>query len=438
MTWKMKNSDVDWLGSIPASWDVLRIHSLFRRKRAISRPDAELLSVYRDFGVVPKSSRDDNFNRAGADLSAYQYVDVGDLVLNKMKTWQGSIAISAYAGLVSPAYYVATPRRSMNLRFIHHLLRSQLYVDRYATLSAGVRVNQWDLSYDDFKNVLALIPSSDEQRRIAAWLDVQTERISLRLELLGNKRKLLRELRQSIIDEGVSTGFAKATPMETGLAALPKLPAGWSLAKFKNKVFFREGPGIMATDFTDAGVPLLRIGNITPGLISMAGCNFVAPEKAERRWQQFKLQLGDLVISASASTGIVSEASPEAVGAIPYTGLIVLRPRAGMTKGYLRFFVISRLFLAQIEDYLKGSTIQHFGPTHLRQMLIPVPPVGEQEEIARTLERRTSRIDAQIALIDSLETLLKEQRKAMIHEAVTGKIDLSAYTPQQNPEALAA
>ncbi|NMQ07105.1 hypothetical protein E4Q08_18585 [Candidatus Accumulibacter phosphatis] len=65
----------------------------------------------------------------------------------------------------------------------------------------------------------------------------------------------------------------------------------------------------MATDFMQAGVPLLRIGNITPGLITMEGCNYVAPEKAERQWRQFRLKLGDIVISASASTGMVRNVS---------------------------------------------------------------------------------------------------------------------------------
>jgi len=99
----MKGVGVEWLEEVPFSWLAFRVHSLFRRKLAISKPNAELLSVYREYGVVPKSSRDDNFNRTGADLSAYQYVEVGDLVLNKMKTWQGSIAVSNHSGLVSPA-----------------------------------------------------------------------------------------------------------------------------------------------------------------------------------------------------------------------------------------------------------------------------------------------------------------------------------------------
>lgn len=281
------------------------------------------------------------------------------------------------------------------------------------------------LTQTDANNVIVGCPPFDEQCRIAAWLDLQTGRIDKRRKLLGKKRELLQDLRQTLLDEAISTGLAKCQIVKTGQPTLQNLPAHWSLSKFKSKVFFREGPGIMAADFADTGVPLIRIGNITSGLITMAGCNYVAPEKAERQWRQFKLKLGDLVISASASTGIVAEAGSDAVGSIPYTGLIILRPKDGLSKAFLRLFVISKAFLAQVEDYLKGSTIHHFGPTHLRQMLISVPPLEEQEEIAAFLARKLSQIDRQVALIDQLDDLLQQQRKAIIHEAVTGKIDLS-------------
>lgn len=286
-----------------------------------------------------------------------------------------------------------------------------------------------EISGDALKRVVVQVPPIGEQRGIAAWLDLQTSRIDKRIELLGKKRELLLKLRQSLIDELIQAGSSSAALVETGQPAMQKLPEHWTLSKFKSKVFFREGPGIMAADFMDTGVPLLRIGNITPGLVTMMGCNFVAPEKVARQWRQFRLRLGDLIISASASTGIVSEVGESAVDAIPYTGLIILRPKVGMSKNFLRYFVVSKPFLDQIEDHLKGSTIHHFGPTHLRQMLIPVPPQNEQDEIAAILDQRTTRIDKQITLIDRLETLLKEQRKALIHEAVSGKIDLSNYDP---------
>jgi type I restriction enzyme S subunit len=432
----MKDSGVLWAGEIPTHWQVVRLKECFIENNR-SQPNKTVLSlsygriIEKDFsakkGVTPES------------FDSYQGVHPGDVVLRltDLQNDQKSLRVG-YAemhGIITSAY-LCVRGRGLHSKFSAYLLHDIGDIQKvFYGLGGGVRQS---MKYADLAEILVPQLSRDEQRRIAAWLDIQTSRINRRLELLGTKRELLLELRQALIDEVISTGVAQPDIVETGQSALPFLPAHWSLSKFKRKVFFREGPGIMAIDFTDTGVPLLRIGNITPGVISMAGCNYLASEKVERQWRQFRLRLGDLVISASASTGIVSEAGNDAVGAIPYTGLITLRPKSGLSKEFLRFFVISKSFLTQIEDYLKGSTIHHFGPTHLRQMLIPIPPPSEQDEIAKMLEKRTSRIDAQLTLIDQLEALLKEQRKAIIHEAVTGKIDLSAYEPPQPQEALAA
>jgi type I restriction enzyme S subunit len=93
--------------SFPSSWNSIQIGGLFRRRDERGRSDLPLLSVYRDLGVVPREGREDNFNRPGEDLDAYLVVRPGDLVLNKMKTWQGSLGVSAHEGIVSAAYFVA-------------------------------------------------------------------------------------------------------------------------------------------------------------------------------------------------------------------------------------------------------------------------------------------------------------------------------------------
>ncbi len=83
-----------WAGDVPNGWQIRPLWSEFRRGKKLGDGTEELLSVYRDYGVVPKSSRDDNFNTSSEDLSKYQRVSVGDLVVNKMKAWQGSLGIS--------------------------------------------------------------------------------------------------------------------------------------------------------------------------------------------------------------------------------------------------------------------------------------------------------------------------------------------------------
>jgi type I restriction enzyme S subunit len=94
-----KDSGVDWLGEIPEGWSIKPLWVMFRRHKLTGFPDEQLLSVYRDYGVIPKASRDDNFNKPSDDLGAYQLVQVGDLAINKMKAWQGSVGISSYKGI---------------------------------------------------------------------------------------------------------------------------------------------------------------------------------------------------------------------------------------------------------------------------------------------------------------------------------------------------
>ena len=192
----------------PTGWRTVPFWSLFRREKKTGFPDEELLSVYRDYGVIPKSSRDDNHNKESDDLSGYQLVAEGALVTNKMKAWQGSIAISRYRGIVSPAYYVYTPQSDECDQFLHYLLRSDSYIGLYGRISKGVRVNQWDLEHEALRNIPIIVPDLPTQRRIAGFLDRETARIDRLIEkkqrltaLLGDRYEHQREFILSVGDE---------------------------------------------------------------------------------------------------------------------------------------------------------------------------------------------------------------------------------------------
>lgn len=428
----MKGVGVEWLGNIPSSWMAFRAHSLFRRKLAISKPTAELLSVYRDYGVVPKSSRDDNFNRTGSDLSAYQYVEVGDLVLNKMKTWQGSIAVSNHSGLVSPAYYVARPWKPMNLRYIHHLLRSQAYIDRFATLSAGVRVNQWDLSYEDFKNVLVLFPPIDEQRRIAAWINLQTSRIDKRVELLGKKRELLLELRRNLVAEVIPAGLRGQDKEATGLADLPQIPMGWKATQAKRLLrFITSGSRGWAEYYADEGDLFLRIGNLTRETIELdlSDMQYVALPAKAAEGKRTRIREGDMLVSITADLGSICVAPKMVKPAYVNQHIALCRPKDGIHPRWLGYAMLSRQSKQQMMNSGYGGTKVQLSLDDVRNVWLALPPLDEQREIAAYLDQRLNKIARQISIIDRLDALLKEQRKAIIHEAVTGKIDLSDYDP---------
>lgn len=203
---EMKDSGIEWIGEIPSDWIIKKTRYFLMETSIKNHPDEEVLSLYRDYGVVPKNSRDDNHNVTSANTSNYKFVRKNDVVINKMKAWQGSIAISEYKGIVSPAYYTfEVTDKEIEFKFLHYALRNNLYLDEYMRLSAGLRVGQWDLNKNEFKNILYPFPNSiSEQLQIVSYLDEQTSRID---KLIEDKTKVIEELedyKKSLIYEYVT------------------------------------------------------------------------------------------------------------------------------------------------------------------------------------------------------------------------------------------
>ncbi|HQN93010.1 MAG TPA: hypothetical protein PLQ09_02755, partial [Prolixibacteraceae bacterium] len=126
-------TEYDWLPQVPKYWEKRSIRTLTKLsdERCGSRDDLELLSVYREYGVIRKASRDDNHNVESLDLSNYKYAGNDYLVMNKMKMWQGSLGVSSYKGIVSPAYIVCSFTIDANYRYFHYLLRSATFKTQY-------------------------------------------------------------------------------------------------------------------------------------------------------------------------------------------------------------------------------------------------------------------------------------------------------------------
>src|SRR2546429_3448548 len=121
---KYKNSGSPWLGSVPAHWEIRNLRTLITKRVERGRPDLPLLSVAREKGVFVRSltdNDDENYNVIPEDLSNYKVAKAGNLVINKMKAWQGSMGIAPCDGVVSPAYFVFEVRIP-NRAFGHMLL----------------------------------------------------------------------------------------------------------------------------------------------------------------------------------------------------------------------------------------------------------------------------------------------------------------------------
>lgn len=427
---RTKDSGVKWLGEIPAHWDVLPIKAFTRRKRVKNHPELQLLSVYRDYGVIPKDSRDDNYNRASADLSSYQVVEIGDLAINKMKSWQGSLGVSQFHGIVSPAYIVCELNGNVYPRFIHHLLRSSSYIAQYACRSYGIRPAQWDMRYVDFREILALIPPLDEQRAIAAYLDRETNRIDALIAKTLELNALLSEKLIALISNSVTKGLDPAVPLRgSGVKWLGDIPAHWEVTRIKHlatgkKLSFVDGDWIESPYIVNSGIRLIQTGNIGIGEYREQGFHYISEETFEEL-DCTEVFPGDVLICRlAAPVGRACMAPDLSARMITSVDVCILRPSMRFDPRFVVYSLSSFAYLAWLEALARGSTRDRVSRSMLGDVEFMSPPPAEQRVIANYLDRETAKMKMIITRNDDLIALLREKRKWLIGAAVTGKIDL--------------
>ncbi len=198
---------------------------------------------------------------------------------------------------------------------------------------------------------------------------------------------------------------------------------------------FREGPGIMAVDFCDQGVPLIRLAGLKAGADLLAGCNFLDPAKVQRKWSQFRVQRGDVLLSTSASLGEVAVVGDRGIGAVPYTGIIRFRPRNGrVAQEFIPFALQSPDFKQQIAEMGVGSVMKHFGPSHLKHMRLRLPTVRHQRAIAEVLGSLDDKIAANDSLIVTAEGLMRSVAASSADMTTVSQV-AKQVTKQLKPDA---
>jgi type I restriction enzyme S subunit len=202
---KMKDSGISWIGEIPEHWEQYRFATLFKEKSICNHINEELLSVYLDRGVI-KFSEDDNrrTNPTSKDLSKYQLVDIGDFVLNNQQAWRGSVGVSRYRGIISPAYFIFEMSSKLNPLYANYLLRSTSCVAYYYICSKGIGSIQRNLDWSSLKQKKLAIPSLDEQHAIVIFIEEKCEKIDKLASELQSEIDYLKEYKQRLIADCVT------------------------------------------------------------------------------------------------------------------------------------------------------------------------------------------------------------------------------------------
>lgn len=414
----MKNSGVEWIGEIPVDWEMKKVKSFLRERSEKNHANEEVLSLYREYGVIPKNSRNDNHNVTSQDTSSYKFVKKDNVVINKMKAWQGSLAVSKYQGIISPAYYIYEIRNTGEIvpEFLHYALRNPLYTQEYKRLSAGLRVGQWDLNKSEFNSLLYPIPSVKVQIKIVSYLNEKIELIDKVVEDTKQSIEELKKYKQSLITEAVTKGLdGNVEIKDSEIEWIGEMPKEWNLVKvnrlfaIKKNIANQNGYDVLSV--TQSG---LKVKDITRNEGQMAAdyskYQIVQPK-------DFVMNHMDLL------TGWIDIAAQEGVTSPDYRVFYTKDTELVSNEFYLYVFQIcytNRIF------YGLGQGVSNLGRWRLQtdkflNFYLPLPPVNEQQAIVTFLNGKLVEINSMIEQKKDLLGELEQYKKSLIYECVTGK-----------------
>lgn len=415
---EMKNSGIEWIGDIPSNWQVAKLKHSIKWKSEKGNPEGTVLSLYRDYGVIPKDSRDDNHNVTSLDTSTYKVVDIGDFVINKMKAWQGSMAVSEYCGIISPAYHICEIiNPNIYKKYFHLLLRNPVYIPEYTRLSTGMRIGQWDLGFDDFKNIPFLIPPYDEQKRIASFLDRKCAEIDAVIEKTKATIEEYKKLKQSVITEAVTKGIRGERPMkDSGIEWIGEIPAEWDVVRIKTLFDYRN-------ERNDKPLEEVNLISLYTDLGVVQHCDLEATtgNKASNADGYKLVYENDIVVN-------IILCWMGAIGRSAYTGVTspaydVYSPKEGTNTKFYHHLFRTQGFNGDCYKVGRGIMAMRWRTysDQFRAIKVVAPPQEEQQDIVDYLDKKCAEIDTLIAKKTALLGKMESYKKSVIYEYVTGK-----------------
>ena len=410
-----KPSGVEWLGDVPAHWEVRRLKYLLSECAARSVDGSEqLLSVSQYTGVTPRKQAEgkDEVDTRAESLVGYKCVEAHDLVVNIMLAWNGSLGVSRFCGIVSPSYCVYRFKADVQPWYFHFLLRSPTYKARIRAISTGIVESRLRMYTDDLYRLEALVPPLAEQAAIVRYLDHTAGRIRRYLHSRERLIELLKEYRQAVVHESVTLGLDPDVPLKpSGVEWIGDVPAHWEVRRLKNICRLAYGDSLSAENRADGNVPVYG----SNGQVGMH-----STPNTERQC---------LIVGRKGSFGKVHY-SAEPVFAID-TAFFVDRRYTSANIRWL-YYLLGWLPLDAVS---KDSAVPGLNREDAYQHRGFYPPPAEQAAIAAYLDKQTAAVDAAIIHAQREIELLSEYRTRLIADVVTGQVDVREAVGQTTQES---
>lgn len=424
---KYKAVETLWNLNFPTHWNVFPLCSMTKEKSICNCTDMELLSVYLDAGVVPFSKRTEKrTNTTSKDLSKYQRVDVGDFVLNNQQAWRGSVGVSKYTGITSPAYIILSLNDQLILDYANYLFRSRIMVDQYLIASKGVGSIQRNLYWQELKRASVLVPPKDEQDQIVRFLDWKVSHINRLIHGYQRQIKLLEEYKKSQITHLVTHGIEKHEMIDSEIYWLKSVPKDWRVTRLKHILKKQQRPIPENAELlicSNSGEVKIR-GESKMGLVA----------ESDDIYQGVKQ--GDLLIHGMDTWhGAIAVSDFDGM-CTPVVHVCTSKESVRFVAYYLKMMAYTKVFKA-ISNGVRQNTSDFRSWDKAGALYIALPSLEEQEMISDKIDDAILKINNSISVINREIDALKEYRTRLISDVVTGQVDVRGveipdYTPEED------
>lgn len=427
---EMKETNFQWLGSIPSSWELKKIKYVLKERIEKNNPIRTdyILSLTAKQGVIPYDEKEGGGNKPKEDVSAYRLAYPGDIVMNSMNILSGSVGLSNYFGCVSPVYYMLRPRNDKDdVRYYNYIFQTTLFQRSLYGLGNGILIKEsgngklntirMRIPMDKFGGLYIPIASSDEQKKISDFLDEKCKEFDVLLANVQKEIDVLEAYKASVISESVTRGLDhEASVKDSGVFYIGPINDSWEMSKIGyictklSRQFDSEDTALVCSN---KGKVLVRDENAVGKMVS-----------EDNAMQGIKK--GDIAIHGM-------DTWHGAIALSDFDGKITRVVHVCDSTEDKRFVVYYLQYLAYqgvyklISNGVRGNTSDFRSWEKVKDIYIPLPKTrDEQKRICDYIDSVCREVE--IAIENKKEQLLvlEELKKTVIFEYVTGKKEVPA------------
>ena len=423
---EMKDSDIRWIGQIPKNWKVIRVKDAFTRKKAKAKQENPVILSLARSGVKVRDITN-NEGQLAENYSDYNPVMVDDLLLNPMDLISGdNCNISRVEGVISPAYVNLRYKNGINPEFYNFYFKYQYWCKAFFAYGKGVSFeNRWTLNYDTLERFPLILPPIEEQNRIVKFLKGKCAEIDALHMDIEKQIETLEEYKKSIITEAVTKGLDPDVEMkDSGISYIGNIPKHWKVTNLKYLGKCQNGIS-KGGEYFGNGFPFVSYGDVYKNYsIPQNVDGLIMSTKTEQNI--YSVKYGDVFFTRTSETieeiGFASTCLKSIDNSVFAGFLIRFRPTSSdlipeFSKFYFRSNIHRKFFVKEMNLVTRASLSQNL----LGRLPVLLPPLFEQQMIAKNLEKKCTEIDSAIEDKKMQMQILEQYKKSLIYEYVTGK-----------------